>query len=109
MAKLIAFFSRRDENYVSGEMKELKIGNTELAASVIKKLTGADEFQIIPVKAYSRSYNECIAEAQADQKRNARPELARGCPPSSSMTPSIWGIRIIGAHADGRHDISGAL
>ncbi len=97
MAKLIAFFSRRDENYVSGEMKELKIGNTELAASVIKKLTGADEFQIIPVKAYSRSYNECIAEAQADQKRNARPELASWLPSIEQYDtiylgyPNYWG------------------
>ena len=97
MAKLIAFFSRRDENYVSGEMKELKIGNTELAASVIKKLTGADEFQIIPVKAYSRSYNECIAEAQADQKRKARPELASWLPSIEQYDtiylgyPNYWG------------------
>ena len=27
------------------------------------------------VQAYSKDYNECIAQAQADQKRDARPEL----------------------------------
>lgn len=27
------------------------------------------------MKPYAKSYNECIAQAQADQQRNARPEL----------------------------------
>ncbi|WP_270814532.1 flavodoxin [Hungatella effluvii] len=76
MAELIAFFSRGDENYVNGEIKILDIGNTEVAAGIIQKFTGADLFQIEPQQAYSKDYNECIAQAQADQKRNARPELA---------------------------------
>lgn len=75
MASLIAFFSRRDENYVNGTLKNLEIGNTEIAAGVIQRLTGADSFQVEPRQAYSKDYNTCIAEAQADQKRNARPEL----------------------------------
>ena len=32
MAKLIAFYSRADENYFGGAMKTVKIGNTEKAA-----------------------------------------------------------------------------
>lgn len=75
MAELIAFFSRRDENYVSGMIKKLDIGNTEVAANIIRELTGAKLFRIEPVKAYSKDYNECIAQAQADQKRDARPKL----------------------------------
>lgn len=75
MAKLIAFFSRRDENYVNGMLKKLDIGNTEAAARIIQELTGGELFQIEPVQAYSKDYNECIAQAQADQKRDARPEL----------------------------------
>ena len=75
MAELIAFFSRGDENYVNGEIKTLAIGNTEAAAAIIQKLTGADLFKIDPKQAYAKDYNECIAQAQADQKRNARPEL----------------------------------
>lgn len=73
--KLIAFYSRADENYVNGMIKMLDIGNTEVAAGVIKELTGADLFKIEQVKAYSKDYNECIAQAQADQRQNARPEL----------------------------------
>ena len=75
MSELIVYFSRKYENYVSGEIKNLEIGNTEVAAGMIRKLTGADMFKIEPVQAYSKDYNECIAQAQADQKRNARPEL----------------------------------
>ena len=75
MAELIAFFSRRDENYVNGLIKVLNRGNTETAAAVLQKLTGADLFQIEPMQPYARDYNECIAQAQEDQKRNARPEL----------------------------------
>lgn len=73
--KLVVFYSRADENYVSGMIKDLDIGNTEIAAGIIAELTGADLFKIEQLQAYSKSYNECIAQAQADQKRNARPEL----------------------------------
>ena len=46
MAELIAFFSRRDENYVNGMLKKLDIGNTEAAARIIQELTGGELFQI---------------------------------------------------------------
>lgn len=75
MAKLVVFFSRKDENYVSGAIKELEIGNTEIVAGMIQKLTNAQLFKIEPLQPYSKNYNECIAQAQADQKRDARPEL----------------------------------
>lgn len=73
--ELIAYYSRADENYVGGEIKSLKTGNTEIAAGIIQKLTGADTFRIEQVKPYAKGYNECIAQAQDDQKRDARPEL----------------------------------
>lgn len=75
MKKLIAFYSRADENYVNGLIKTLKVGNTEIAAGIIKDLTGADLFKIEQIKPYSKNYNECIAQAQADQRQNARPDL----------------------------------
>lgn len=75
MACLIAYFSRRYENYVNGTIQNLKIGNTEIAAGMIQKFTGGDLFQIEPIQSYSKDYNECIAQAQSDQRRDARPEL----------------------------------
>lgn len=73
--KLIAFYSRADENYVNGLIKTLEVGNTEVAAGIIKELTEADLFKIEQMKPYAKDYNECIAQAQDDQRRNARPEL----------------------------------
>ena len=43
--KLIAFYSRADENYVNGLIKTLEVGNTEIVAGMIKELTGADVFK----------------------------------------------------------------
>ncbi len=77
MAALIVYFSRRGENYVSGQLKKLSVGNTEAAAEMIRQLTQAELFRLEPVQAYSDGYNDCIAEAQADQRRDARPELKR--------------------------------
>ena len=46
MAKLVAFYSRADENYFGGSMKYIQIGNTEKTAKMIAKITGADLFKI---------------------------------------------------------------
>lgn len=75
MAELIVYFSRRDENYVSGMLKYLEKGNTEVAAGMIQKLTGAELFALEQEVPYARDYNTCIEEARKDQKENARPAL----------------------------------
>lgn len=75
--KLVAFYSRADENYVNGMIKTLEVGNTEVAAGIISELTGADLFKIEQKKAYAKDYNTCIAQAQDDQRKNARPELKK--------------------------------
>ena len=41
---LIAFYSRADENYVSGILKQLTVGNTEAAAGIIEEFTHAELF-----------------------------------------------------------------
>ena len=76
MAKtLIVFYSRADEYYVNGMIKHLDIGNTEVAAGIIEKFIDADVFKIEQMQAYDKDYNTCIAQAQEDQRRDARPEL----------------------------------
>ena len=75
MAKLVAFYSRADENYFGGSMKFIKEGNTEKVAKMIGELTGADLFKIEQKVPYSADYKECVAEAREDLKNNARPEL----------------------------------
>ena len=77
MAKtLIAFFSRADENYFSGAMRYVKVGNTEIVAGLMKGLIPADTFKIEMKEPYSPVYMTCIEEAKKDLRANARPELS---------------------------------
>jgi len=73
---LIAFFSRRGNNYVNGRIVNLPVGNTEAAALAIRKLTGGDLFRIDPVKEYPADYEETTEVAKQELCRNARPELS---------------------------------
>ncbi len=75
MAKLIAFYSRADENYFDGSTKYIKVGNTEKAAKIIAELTGADLFKIEQKIPYAADYDTCVAQAKKDWQEAARPEL----------------------------------
>lgn len=75
MKTLIVYYSRAFENYVNGEIKNLKVGNTEVAAEMIQEIVGGDIFKIDQVESYSKGYNTCIQEARVDQNKNARPIL----------------------------------
>ena len=76
MAKtLIAFFSRADENYFSGAMRYVKVGNTEIVVNGMKEMIDADTFKIDMKEPYSPVYMTCIEEAKKDLQSNARPEL----------------------------------
>lgn len=77
MAKvLIAYYSRRGENYVNGSIRNLKLGNTEVVAAKIKALLpDADMFRIDTVRQYSESYMTCIEEAKQELREQARPEM----------------------------------
>ena len=75
MTKLIAFYSRADENYFGGSMKYIEIGNTERAAKIIAELTGADLFKIEQKLPYAPDYKTCIAQAKKDMQDGVRPEL----------------------------------
>lgn len=77
MAKtLIAFYSRRGENYVNGGIKFLERGNNELIVDQLKKyLPEADVFRIDTVKKYADDYMVCIEEAKQELRAKARPEL----------------------------------
>ncbi|MDO5388007.1 MAG: flavodoxin [Clostridia bacterium] len=77
MKKLVAFYSRADENYFGGSLKYITVGNTEKAAKIISNITGADLFKIEQIKPYSKDYNTCIEEAKKDLQTNARPELTK--------------------------------
>ena len=64
MAKiLIAYYSRRGQNYWNGSIKNLAKGNTEVVAEMIQKAVGGDLFEIETVKEYPVNYTECTEVA----------------------------------------------
>ena len=97
MRTLIAYYSRRGENYVSGDIKVLRKGNAECVAEMVGELVAdADLFRIETVKAYSEKYLTCIEEAREELRTNARPELKEDVDPSAYDTiilgyPNWWG------------------
>ena len=72
---LIAFFSRKGNNYAGGRIVNLPIGNTEVAAQMIQKLAGGDLFRIETVKDYPSDYGETTDVARQELRQKARPEL----------------------------------
>ncbi|MCI9355738.1 MAG: flavodoxin [Firmicutes bacterium] len=75
MSKLVAFYSRADENYFSGNYRYITVGNTEKVAKMIAEKMGADLFKIEQTIPYAKDYNTCIAQAKKDLQSKARPEL----------------------------------
>lgn len=95
MAKLVAFYSRADENYFGGSMKYIQIGNTEKAAKMIADMTGADLFKIEQKIPYAADYNTCIAQAKEDKQTGKRPEILN-LPQDIDETRFILDTRITG-------------
>ena len=76
MAKiLIAYYSRKGENYFGGTIKSVAKGNTEIVAEFIQKKIGGDLFEIDTVKNYPADYTECTEVAKDELRNKARPEL----------------------------------
>lgn len=77
MSKLVAFYSRADENYFGGAYQYISVGNTEKLAKMIAQATGAELFKIEQVVPYAADYQTCIDQAKRDLHAKARPELVR--------------------------------
>jgi len=75
MKTLIAYFSRVGDNYVGGAIAKLPVGNTEVAAKTVQRLTGGELFRIETVKEYPEDYHKTTEVAQAEQNADSRPEL----------------------------------
>lgn len=88
---LVAYFSHKGNNYVSGEIVELTVGNTEIVAEKIKKMTGADIFEIKPDKTYPKDYYETTKVAKAELQNGERPELTEYLDDISSYETIILG------------------
>lgn len=102
---LIAFFSRPGNNYVGGSIVDLKIGNTETACLMVKKLAGGELFKIETMTAYPADYTEATEVAKQELKRNSRPELSakpRDIADYDTVIlgyPNWWGTMPMAVHA----------
>lgn len=72
---LIAYYSRKGQNYVNGTIKNLAKGNTAQVAEFIQQTVGGDLFEIQTIKAYAVDYTQCTEEAREELRAGARPEL----------------------------------
>ena len=75
MKILIAYYSRRGLNYLGGDVVDLPVGNTEVAAGMIQELTGGETFRIDTAKAYPAGYEETTEVAKQELRQKARPAL----------------------------------
>lgn len=97
MSDLIIYFSRADENYFSGTIKNIEKGNTEVLAEFIHDLTGAELFKVVPKKSYPINYHETTAMAKKEFEDNVRPEIEKTLDDVSSYDviyigfPNWWG------------------
>lgn len=94
---LIAYFSRNGNNYLDGSVVNLSVGNTEVIAKKLEKITGSDIFKIKTVRSYPEDYTETTNVAQEEKSQNARPELTEKVDDMDSYDviylgyPNWWG------------------
>lgn len=78
---LVAYFSLPESTGIAREDSTVtvngeRLGNTQYVANLIQEHTQADVFRIEAVKQYNTSNHQLlIADAQEEQRQNARPEI----------------------------------
>jgi flavodoxin len=98
--KLIAYFSRAGKNYAGGNIINLSVGNTEVAAKIIRTLTGGDIFKIDTIlEEYDLSGKTIAPFCTHEGSRMGRSEkdIRKLCPNSRILE----GLPILGAKVEG--------
>ena len=73
---LIAYYSREGYNYVSSNIVDLPVGNTEVIAKMIQDITSGDLFKIDTVNPYPVDYMQTTEVAKTELHKDVRPELS---------------------------------
>ena len=92
------YFSRPGENYWYGGRRDLKVGNTEVLATMIADRVDCDTYQIEAADPYSADYEATVARNVREQERDARPAIASPLPDMSRyetviLASPIWNVR----------------
>lgn len=94
---LVAYFSRKGQNWWKGSVRNLEKGNTERAAEFIADAVGGQLFEIEPAKSYPENYTLCTVQAKKELLMKERvPYKAPegGLPPYDILFigyPNWWG------------------
>jgi flavodoxin len=95
---LLAYFSRAGENYHYGGRRDLEVGNTQVVAELIGRLTGCDVHRIEPADPYPDDYEETRVRNVREQDDDARPAIANPLPAVANyrtvlLGSPIWSVR----------------
>jgi flavodoxin len=95
---LLAYFSRAGENYHYGGRRDLAVGNTQVVAELIGRLTGCDVHRIEAADPYPDDYEETRARNVREQDDDARPAIANPLPAVANyrtvlLGSPIWSVR----------------
>jgi len=94
---LVAYFSRKGENWWKGCVRRLEMGNTERAAEYIAEVAGGALFAIVPEKSYPAGYTLRTVQAKKEllmKERVPYRKPAGGLPPYDILFigyPNWWG------------------
>lgn len=67
---LIVFFSHAGDNTRVGN---IEVGNTKILADYVKDITGADQFEVVPLKDYNMSYRDLTKLAKQELESGEKP------------------------------------
>lgn len=111
---LVVYYSRTGQNYVSGDIVNLSVGNTAAVAEIIRRKTGADVFEIKTVKSYPADYHEATEVAKKELNEQARPDIVGGVDNIAQYDtiilgyPNWWGTMPMAVRSFlDEHDLSG--
>lgn len=95
---LLVYFSRAGENYFHGGRTNLRVGNTEVVATMIQELLRCDALRIEPSDPYSDDYDATVARNVREQEADARPGIAnlpRSIDPYETVLlgSPVWNVR----------------
>ena len=111
---LVVYYSRTGQNYVSGDIVDLPVGNTAAVAGIIREKTGTDVFEIQTVKPYPTDYRETTEVAKQELREQARPEIVGAVENISQYDtiilgyPNWWGTMPMAVFSFlQKHDLAG--
>ena len=91
---LVVFYSRTGQNYVAGQIVDLKVGNTAALAKTLVEAFDADVYEIRTLEPYPADYRETTEAAKRELAAQARPAIAGELPDLSDRDEIYLGYPI---------------